>query len=154
MGCGCCNNCSHLEYPSRDSFERTSEGGGDDEVDSKEPLLPPVLTVQVTNVGSKPILVQGIAIQRKKGSEPGYHFSRVKFRRCSRDASTFCRYLIEPVGSQSPQRGCTRGTPVGSTGTWQGRQFVTYSISTIDYHTTLDPRKTKAFDVTRPMFGK
>ena len=44
------------------------------QVDSMEPRLPAVLTVQVTKVGSKPILVQGIAIQRKKGSAPGYHF--------------------------------------------------------------------------------
>ena len=36
--------------------------------------LPPVLTVRVTNVGSKPVLVQGIAIQRKKGSTPSHHF--------------------------------------------------------------------------------
>ena len=43
-------------------------------VDSTDPLLPPALAVQVTNVGSKPILVQGIAIERKKGSEPSHHF--------------------------------------------------------------------------------
>jgi hypothetical protein len=36
--------------------------------------LPPVLKVRVTNVGSKPILVQGIAIQLKKGSAPSHHF--------------------------------------------------------------------------------
>ena len=42
--------------------------------DSGDSHLPPALTVQVTNVGSKPILVQGIAIQRKKGSEPSHHF--------------------------------------------------------------------------------
>jgi hypothetical protein len=43
-------------------------------VDSTQPHLPPVLTVRVTNVGSKPIMVQGIAIQRKKGSEPSHYF--------------------------------------------------------------------------------
>ncbi|HXY50683.1 MAG TPA: hypothetical protein VEI01_14610 [Terriglobales bacterium] len=44
------------------------------QVDSLEPSLPPVLTVRVTNVGSKPILVQGIAIELKKGSAPSHHF--------------------------------------------------------------------------------
>jgi hypothetical protein len=34
----------------------------------------PVLTVRVTNVGSKPVLVQGIAIQRKKGAVPSHYF--------------------------------------------------------------------------------
>lgn len=42
--------------------------------DSAKPLLPPVFAVRVTNVGSKPILVQGIAIQMKKGSAPSHHF--------------------------------------------------------------------------------
>jgi hypothetical protein len=44
------------------------------EVDGTRPFLPPVFAVRVTNVGSKPILVQGIAIQRKKGSGPSHHF--------------------------------------------------------------------------------
>lgn len=44
------------------------------QVNSTEPLSPPVFAVRVTNVGSKPILVQGIAIQRKKGSAPSYLF--------------------------------------------------------------------------------
>jgi hypothetical protein len=44
------------------------------QVDGTNPLLPPVFAVRVTNVGSKPILVQGIAIQRKKGSAPSHHF--------------------------------------------------------------------------------
>jgi hypothetical protein len=42
--------------------------------DNTEPLVPPALTIRVTNIGSKPILVQGIAIQRKKGSAPSHHF--------------------------------------------------------------------------------
>jgi hypothetical protein len=42
--------------------------------DNMKPHLPPVLTVRVTNIGSKPVLVQGIAIQRKKGSVPTHHF--------------------------------------------------------------------------------
>jgi hypothetical protein len=44
------------------------------QADNMTPHLPPVLTVRVTNIGSKPILVQGIAIQRKKGSVPTHHF--------------------------------------------------------------------------------
>ena len=36
--------------------------------------LPPVLSVRVTNLGSKPVLIQGIAIQLKRGSEPNHHF--------------------------------------------------------------------------------
>lgn len=43
-------------------------------VDDMNRHLPPALTVSVTNVGSKPVLVQGIAIQRKKGSTPSHHF--------------------------------------------------------------------------------
>jgi hypothetical protein len=43
-------------------------------VDDRNCQLPPPLTVSVTNVGSKPVLVQGIAIQRKKGSTPSHHF--------------------------------------------------------------------------------
>ena len=43
-------------------------------MDDMRPHSPPVLTVRVTNVGSKPVLVQGIAIQRKKGSAPSHHF--------------------------------------------------------------------------------
>jgi hypothetical protein len=43
-------------------------------VDDRNRQLPPALTVSVTNVGSKPVLVQGIAIQRKKGSTPSHHF--------------------------------------------------------------------------------
>lgn len=35
---------------------------------------PPVFAVRVTNIGSKPILVQGIAIQLKKGTVPSHHF--------------------------------------------------------------------------------
>ena len=42
--------------------------------DDRNRQLPPALTVSVTNVGSKPVLVQGIAIQRKKGSTPSHHF--------------------------------------------------------------------------------
>lgn len=42
--------------------------------DGTKPHVPPVFAVRVTNVGSKPILVQGIAIQLKKGSEPSHHF--------------------------------------------------------------------------------
>ena len=44
------------------------------QMDRMDPLLPPQFAVRVTNVRSKPILVQGIAIQRKKGSAPGYFF--------------------------------------------------------------------------------
>ncbi len=44
------------------------------QVDGKNPLSPPVFAVQVTNVGSKALLVQGIAIQLKKGSTPSHHF--------------------------------------------------------------------------------
>ena len=44
------------------------------QADSRKPSLPPVLTVRVTNVGSKPILVHGIAIQLKRGSAPSHHF--------------------------------------------------------------------------------
>jgi hypothetical protein len=44
------------------------------QADNMKPHLPPVLTVRVTNIGSKPVLVQGIAIQRKTGSEPTHHF--------------------------------------------------------------------------------
>jgi len=43
-------------------------------VDGANPLLPPVFAVRVTNVGSKPVLVQGIAIQQKKGCAPSHHF--------------------------------------------------------------------------------
>jgi len=43
-------------------------------VDDRNRQLPPALTVSVTNVGSKPVLVQGIAIQRRKGSTPSHHF--------------------------------------------------------------------------------
>jgi hypothetical protein len=42
--------------------------------DSTRPDFPPVLSVRVTNVGSKAVLVQGVAIQRKKGSAPSHHF--------------------------------------------------------------------------------
>ena len=42
--------------------------------DGTKPFSSPVFAVQVTNVGSKPILVQGIAIQMKKGSVPSHHF--------------------------------------------------------------------------------
>ena len=44
------------------------------QLDNRNPLLPPVFSIRVTNAGSKPILVQGIAIQLKKGSEPCHHF--------------------------------------------------------------------------------
>ena len=44
------------------------------QLDATKPLLPPVFAVRVTNVGSNPILVQGIAIQLKKGSAPSHHF--------------------------------------------------------------------------------
>jgi len=44
------------------------------QVDDSKPLLPPVFAVRVANVGSKPILLQGIAIQMKKGSTPSHHF--------------------------------------------------------------------------------
>jgi hypothetical protein len=44
------------------------------QTDNMDPHLPPMLTVRVTNVGSTPVLVQGIAIQRKKGSAPSHHF--------------------------------------------------------------------------------
>jgi hypothetical protein len=44
------------------------------QADGAKPLLPPVFAVRVTNMGSKPILVQGIAIQRKRGSSPSHHF--------------------------------------------------------------------------------
>jgi hypothetical protein len=44
------------------------------QLDNAKPFLPPVFSVRVTNVGSKPVLVQGIAIQLKKGSEPSHHF--------------------------------------------------------------------------------
>lgn len=44
------------------------------QVDSAKPHVPPVFAVQVTNVGSKALLVQGIAIQLKKGSTPSHHF--------------------------------------------------------------------------------
>ena len=39
-----------------------------------ESTKPPVFAVRVTNVGSKAILVQGIAIELKKGSVPSHHF--------------------------------------------------------------------------------
>jgi len=42
--------------------------------DSRQPHLPPVLAVRVTNVGSKPVLVQGVAVQRTKGSDPSHYF--------------------------------------------------------------------------------
>ena len=42
--------------------------------DGTKPLLSPVFAVRVTNVGTKPILVQGIAIQLKKGSARSHHF--------------------------------------------------------------------------------
>jgi len=120
------------------------------QVDSMEPRLPAVLTGQVTNVGSKPVLVRGIAIQRKKRFCTRLPFFPVSNSEMLARGEFFCRCLIELAGSQSLQRGCTRGIPVESTGTWQGKNFVTYSISTVDYHTTLDARKTKAFDdVTR-----
>jgi len=44
------------------------------QADDMDPQSPPVFAIQVTNVGSKPILVQGIAIERKKGSAPGHLF--------------------------------------------------------------------------------
>jgi hypothetical protein len=43
-------------------------------VENMTPYSPHVLTVRVTNIGSKPVLIQGIAIQRKKGSVPSHHF--------------------------------------------------------------------------------
>ena len=42
--------------------------------DGTQPLLPPVFAVRVTNIGLKPILVQGIAIQGKKGSPRSHYF--------------------------------------------------------------------------------
>ncbi|HYL13488.1 MAG TPA: hypothetical protein VEV41_10645 [Terriglobales bacterium] len=77
-------------------------------VDSTQPHLPPVLTVRVTNVGSKPIMVQGIAIQRKKGSEPSHYFFRalgsggncwspVVLSRRPRTRPTVCFVNIESV---------------------------------------------------------
>src|SRR5438309_321603 len=36
--------------------------------------LPPVIGVHVTNVGSKPVMVQGVAVQRKKGFDPSHYF--------------------------------------------------------------------------------
>ena len=44
------------------------------QADGAKPPSPPVFAVQVTNVGSKALLVQGIAIQLKKGSTPSHHF--------------------------------------------------------------------------------
>jgi hypothetical protein len=44
------------------------------QVADKSPLLRPVFAVRVTNIGSRPILFQGIAIQLKKGSKPSHHF--------------------------------------------------------------------------------
>ena len=44
------------------------------QLDNAKPLLPPVFAARATNVGSKPVLIQGIAIQLKKGSEPSHHF--------------------------------------------------------------------------------
>ncbi len=43
-------------------------------VDSRQPHLPPVIGVHVTNVGSKPVMVQGVAVQRKKGFDPSHYF--------------------------------------------------------------------------------
>ena len=42
--------------------------------DSRQPHLPPMLAVRVTNAGSKPVMVQGVAVQRKKGFEPSHYF--------------------------------------------------------------------------------
>ena len=44
------------------------------QVDGSKPLSPPVFAVRVTNVGSRPILFQGVAIQTKKGTAPSHHF--------------------------------------------------------------------------------
>ena len=44
------------------------------QVDGTKPLLSPVFAVRVTNLGSQPILIQGIAIQLKKGSARSHHF--------------------------------------------------------------------------------
>jgi len=44
------------------------------QVDGTKPLSSPVFAVRVTNVGSQPILIQGIAIQLKKGSARSHHF--------------------------------------------------------------------------------
>ena len=44
------------------------------QVDRANPFLPPVFAVRVTNAGSKPVLVQGIAIQQKKRCVPSHHF--------------------------------------------------------------------------------
>jgi hypothetical protein len=41
---------------------------------SRQPHLPPVLGVRVTNAGSKPVMVQGVAVQRKKGFDPSHYF--------------------------------------------------------------------------------
>ena len=44
------------------------------QLDNTKPFLPPVLAVRVTNLASKAVLVQGIAIELKKGSAPSHHF--------------------------------------------------------------------------------
>jgi hypothetical protein len=44
------------------------------EMNSANALLPPGFAVRVTNVGRKPVLVQGLAIERKKGSTPSHYF--------------------------------------------------------------------------------
>ena len=44
------------------------------QLDRSKNLLPPGFAVRVTNVGSKPVLVQGLAIERKKGSDPSHYF--------------------------------------------------------------------------------
>jgi hypothetical protein len=42
--------------------------------DSRQPHLPPVLAVRVTNLRSKPVMVQGVAVRRKRGSDPRHYF--------------------------------------------------------------------------------
>lgn len=44
------------------------------QLDRSKTLLPPGFAVRVTNIGAKPVLVQGLALERKKGSAPSHYF--------------------------------------------------------------------------------
>ncbi len=119
------------------------------QVSSNEPPLLPELTVQVTNVGSKPILVQGIAIERKKGSTPGYRFFPCQIPKVLARGEFFLQVLDRngwlPVAAERLYAWDSSGKHW-----YMARKKFRHLLDQHRRLSALDPRKTKTFgDITR-----
>ena len=118
-------------------------------VNSNQPCLLPVLAVQVTNIGSKPILVQGIAVQRKKGSTPGYRFFPCKIPKMLARGEFFLQVLDQngwlPVATERLYAWDSSGKHW-----YMARKTFRHLLDQHRRLSSLTPAKTKLFDdITR-----